>query len=33
MQKLLFSGLILATCSIFQDQAKSGSSGGNKDFQ
>lgn len=33
MQKLLFSGLILATCSIFQSHAQSGSSGGNKDFQ
>jgi hypothetical protein len=33
MQKLLFSGLILATCSIFQTQAQNGSAGGNKDFQ
>jgi hypothetical protein len=33
MQKLLFSGLILVTCSIFQTQAQNGSAGGNKNFQ
>lgn len=33
MQKLLISGLVLLTCSIFQANAQSGSSGGNKDFQ